>query len=299
MTVLLMATADLPFSLTAPYSASTTEKRTGTKSFYANGAYHTQEHTLSFPLAAVPSTELYWRFCAYSSSDFSLQLIAQLINSAGGGVVSLTTTTTRDVQVRLGGSTGTLLYTITNGLPLNTWQVFELHISTTNVAVRVNGSLVYDAAQTTTVDTTTHCNFRGTSTTNISRWIGYLDDIVIYTDSWPGLGGLHVFTPTGAGSITNWQSSLPTLNTPAQTLNTKHLFTFADAPADGNFIRELGIAAEIELQGQGPGAVKGLFNTTEDSLVPLTVVHGLKHIASHPSMTPAQFNMLEAGVASA
>ena len=297
MTVLLMATADIPVSVSSPYSLSDTNKRTGTKSFYCSGANHVQ--ILSFPLTASPSTELYWRFCAYSSSAVSLQLVAQLINLAGGGVVSLTTTTTRDVQVRLGGSTGTLLYTITNGLPLNTWQVFELHISTTNVAVRVNGSLVYDAAQTTTVDTTTYCNFRGTSTSNISKWLGYLDDIVIYTDSWPGLGGLHVFTPTGAGSITNWQSSLPTLNTPAQTLNTKHLFTFADAPADGNFIHKTATVVKAQLQGQGPGTIKGLIGTEIGTEVPLTVAEIYQQLVYSASMTPAQFNMLEAGVASA
>jgi len=296
MSTLVMATADLPLD-PGEWSIGTLQARTGSNSFYRATASTT--HTISFPFNTPTSSPIYWRTCfRHNHASDYYRLHGRVLNSDGNALISFTGETTQALSIRQGTSTGTVLHTITNAVLTNVWQVVEIYCSTTTVTVKFNGVEVYhNTGLTFNITDLARLRYSGVGIQS-NTWQGYIDDIVVCTDKWPGLGGLHVFQPTGAGSVTDWQDALPNLNTPAATSGTKHRFTIDDAPASAAIVHRLGVGYTGKVNGQGYGAIKSLLNNDPGDENALSV--SPQYFQQYwPGVTLNDFNNLEIGVQSA
>lgn len=294
MTTLLMATADLPLD-PGGWEISTAQARTGSASFKTPGLTNiTHAINLGFDLQNqnLTLTELYWRFCFYNTNA-AVPCIYARVSTQSEAIISVVGLSSTNLELRVGNTTGTLLHTVTNGVPLNTWVVSEVYFNTTTVRWRYNGTQIYEnTEQSITLTDIARINFSGRNST--SFWRGHVDDIVVCTDKWPGLGGLHVFPPTGAGSVTQWAGSLPTLSTP--TVGNQHRFTIDDAPATAAHIHRIGVGLTAKVTGQGYGAIRPTLNgdTTADELaLSISPQYTQRY---WPGVSLPQFNDSEIGV---
>ena len=296
MTTLLMATGDLPpgpGSYTwGPkgqmngISISDVQARTGTYSFhYYPGT--AGNFNLNFP--RVTPSEIYFRVACYYVTGATYTRMhtrfkdtgPNLYNNVSGGL---------NLQIR---NNTTVLATISPGIFVGTWTVYELKATATTITVRINGSEVYHGTGlTVNLTDLTQLMF----TTPYQN--AYIDDIVVCTDKWPGMGGLHVFPPTGPGTLTNWQGTLPNLNTPGATAGTKHQFTIDPAPANTMIINRLAVGAKASVNGAGYGVIKPTLNGVPGDLYALSITPAYRQ-HYWPGVTINDFNNLEIGVESA
>ena len=295
MSTLLLATADVPWLLSNDWVASTGAARTGSKSFYNVLASSTKPLIFYFNSG---NNELYFRFCINWAG--SHRILTTRLATSTAAIISVVTTSLGHMELRQGTSTGTLLHTVYDIVQQNIWVTSEVHLTTTSCTWKINGIQVYtNNSISFTLNDITLWATSGTSGSSTFSWRGYIDDIVVCTDKWPGQGGLHVFEPTGAGTTTDWSSALPTLSTPGDTADVRHQFTVADAPATAAIVHRLGVAVSAKVDGQGYGAlIPGL--NTDFTADPAALSISPRITQRYwPGVSLVDFNNLEIGVQSA
>lgn len=294
MTTLLMATADAGAppgyytwgSTVNTMQISASQARTGSKSFYTQFTTVSGAFRMFFP--QITPTEIYFRFAIRHASTSNTRLAAAF-NVMGPNLLQDISSGT-SVKIRNGTS---VLHTLAGVIIPSQWRVYEVKATTTTITVRLDGVEVYHGTGLT-VDLTDLSYIDFSSAGCMAYW----DDIVVCTDKWPGLGGLHVFTPTGPGIVTDWSDSLPNLNTPAAASGTKHLFTHDNAPATAALVHRVGVGCTAKVNGQGYGAIKPLLNNDAGTEQALSV--SSQYFQQYwPGMSVADFNASEIGVQSA
>lgn len=110
----------------------------------------------------------------------------------------------------------------------------------------------------------------------------YVDDIVIDSSAWPGVGGLHVLVPSGAGNYTNWTPSTgsnyecvnenpPTddtdyVSTDASVTGTKDSYAMGNLSVSAHSIPRVGVFSKAKLDASGSGNLIPFLrsNSTDD-----------------------------------
>ena len=290
--MIYLATADagLPQGSEA-WTLSATQARTGSKSFFKNGAQSSFRIVGTFPLIS-PST-IYMRFATYCSST-SLCAFWGRFNILGPnfGVASNTGTS---LTVR---NDATTVATIPLMRESYIWQLWEMKATTTTIEVRLDGETIYSGTGLTV-------NLTDLQQIYISGWFssqafsGFIDDIMVTDQGWPGSGGVYALTPSGAGTHQDWTGSLPTLTTDAAVLATKHTYVKAPLPAGALNVTGAGVFAVTKATGQGDAGVATILGANSGPKKFQNVsTRAVEQFWDGP-WTPAEFNALEFGVASA
>ena len=255
MGILYMASADLQDLSYADNSSGLTisnaQARTGTRSYCSTAG--------GLMVPAIPLTvEGYIRYAAYVTGAIGPQIVSndyhfKVVCSPG----SVTLEVPRDTVV-VAASVPTIL--------ANEWNVFEIHwkiaASGGSLEVKHNGIVV---AQWLNKDTyyTGSLGVRLLTMGYVTNsWAGYMDDIIIRDDQWPGRGGIYVLTPNAGSTNEGWTSSdasdpetdveeiPPTftnyLSTDATVNGTEHTVNVTDLASTPWNIRGVGVAAKIK-----------------------------------------------------
>lgn len=207
MGILFMASADLQaldlWSVTSGATLSTTQARTGARSYRLGGGDYLQKSLASagpFYLRAAVLTTIGLTgtpYCALLLREGTTTHVNVQLNFSSGAI-----------RVGRGAGSGdeisTLLGTSAAGLLTpNAWAVVEVyavaHDTMGAVTVKVNGVTVLTL---TGVDTR-NGGAGVIDNLRIVNWLSsytYIDDVIVRDDGWPGRGGIYVLTPTGAGA---------------------------------------------------------------------------------------------------
>lgn len=292
MSVILMATADLPdeSGFTGTVERSTEQARTGSRSYktiWSNRSLTRPYQTRSTIYARIA----FLTECEGQNYDFrnSTTIHVRLEINPSQGLIRIRRSTTL-----LADASGLTI-------PYNTWTVLEakitIHDTLGEVILRLNGAEIYTltGADTRLGAEAVVDNVQLNGGSGISYW----DDILIDDANWPGLGGLYVLEPSGAGTHQDWTGSLPTLTTDAEVAGTKHTFTKDALPANAVNISAAGVALTSRVTGQGYGALKSLLGATEGAVAGQSVSSGYQLQLFDGPWSPVAFDALEVGVASA
>ena len=270
MTVERLITADMPnalgeFSAYTSVDLSSTQARTGTKSFLLNHESDT------FTIAMTAAAAKYYRMCLY---------IATAGASEPALLISARESTTVHVQIVWSPSTGklsarrgtTLLGTGTAVLSINTWYCIEVyysvHDSTGAVTVKVNGTtdIALTNQDTKNGGTTGQPDNLKVTFDYVGNVAYYFDDLCI-SDAWPGQHGIYVLLPTGAGSSAGWAASAGdayacvndddfTDYISDDTTSDKHDFALADLSITPDSLGAVQAVAVAKLNAAGSGSMR-------------------------------------------
>lgn len=192
---------------------------------------------------------------------------------------------TNHVTIRLNTSTGkvaayradsTLLGEADAGITTNRWMCIETKVvisdTTGIVEVKVDGiSKLALSSQDTQNGGSGYVTVVDWSVYALSGRTFYIDDIVIRSDGWPGVGGVYVLAPNAAGDTSDWTASAgnpyecvdevpPTftdyLYTDAATTETVHLLNLAALPGAADSIAGVGVMAYAKLDAAGTGSLR-------------------------------------------
>lgn len=324
MTILAMISPNLQDLSCLPFKTnnvtlSTTQARTGTHSFRLE--YSGNLINIGHPFLA---STIYLKFAFYLSSVTANCLRVRFMDISANVQVSLnvaadgTITAYRTDSNSLGASAAGV---VTSGA----WHVLECKVVVSNtvgeVVVKINGTTVVNVTNADTLNAyagLTSVRIVNNSSTNTTYL--YLDDIVLDSANWPGLGGLHVLVPTGNGTDTAWtgdytavdeipSSDAEVISTSAETLTTRESFVFADLPASAANIRAVAVLTRSKLSAVSDGGIKSYLKSDgsnyDGSKTHLNVSYmwAMQVWETDPrdsqAWTCARVNALEAGVLSA
>jgi hypothetical protein len=297
--MIYLASADtgvLPLNSSPSWQMLATQVRTGSNSYYIASA--SSSTALNFGFQQFTPTEVYFRVAIYSIDENYTAFFARFRtynNVSVGPYLYVGTDDSFDVLI---GNAGTVLETLPGALLLNVWQVWELKATATTVEVRLDGATVYSGTGLT-ISLADIANFAVSGSSALQLWKGHVDDVMVTDQGWPGLGGVHVFTPTGAGIHQDWTGSLPALTTDAAVAGTKQTYTKDALSANALNVTAANVQVVSKVNGQGYGAVSPILGADVASASALSVSERLVEYTWDGPWTPAEFDALEFGVASA
>jgi len=271
MAVIAMATADLndlsvwDASGGSPSISSAGGARTGTNTYRNStvGGY--------FQKFIASASEIYGRLALNTSADYWVRL------RNGSTTITQLTIGLQALAVYRGIQTGTLLTQVAD--TCQTWDCYEfyvkVHSSTGIWQVKKNGQLLLDASNLNT-GTGTFDNIMFYTSANV---VHYLDDILVDDANWPGLGGIEVLRPNGAGTHQDWDDSdYEKVNADNDStyiasdaeVSERVSFTLPALAGDRKTPKAVGLFTKSRLSGAGAGTIEPYFDDTPGAQLALS-----------------------------
>lgn len=270
----------LALSASSGISASTTQKRSGSYSYFLDGSsdYATVQFTAS--------GEVYVRFALYKTGTSWNYDIVRLLK--GGTQIGKLAWNGTNNQMSIYTGTSTQVATLNKRFDVSTWYLIEWHL---NIADSGTSEVKVDSI----LDTTFSGDTKPGSDTTVdtmtfacgSSQAHYIDDIAINntsnTDglndtSWCGPGKVELLIPTGEGYTNQWSVSAGTTHFSlvddippngdtdyiySSTANQIDAFALTDYVGDGKTIVRIWPEVRAYDQGASAGVVSLGFRTTE------------------------------------
>lgn len=289
--MIVLGTADYNLANIVGWTLSDSDCRSGVYSYHATNA--NLGDILHWTCKFESTNQAYFRV-AVKCTTSNRQGLRAAFRDIDGGLLGNLTSSSRSSTGVLNVRVGTTIHESLSPVPTDVWTIYEWGQTETTIMVKQDGVTVSEITGLT-LNTADIADFI-ISSNETNGWTGYVDDVMVTDQDWPGRGHIEVYPATELGNYQEWDD---TYVTDAEVPNKKQSFKKQNLFLRAHTVTAATVATQARLTGHGSGAIKLRLNDSESDPHLLGVSTESIGRGWAGPWTPAEFNALEFGVASA